>query len=140
MVATGRDAAAFLRAHGLRVTPQRVAVVRALRGHSHPTAEDVWEAVTHQQAGMSPATVYNALGRLEAAGVLTVIFTPEGRRYDLKTEPHEHIQCLSCGRLDDLPPLGGGRDWLDASVPEGWEQAGWHLMVEGLCPDCRGTS
>jgi Fe2+ or Zn2+ uptake regulation protein len=135
-MAAGGTPAERLRQAGLRVTPQRLAVIEALQRFSHPTAEDIFRDVTARHPAVSFATVYNTLAVLEAHGSLTVIPTPDGRRYDLKVVPHQHIRCSRCGRLADLPEWGD-RPWVEAVVPAGWAVDGWRLMVEGCCPACR---
>jgi Fur family peroxide stress response transcriptional regulator len=129
----------WLRQAGLRVTPQRLAVLEVLREASHPTAEDIFRAVTRRHPGVSFATVYNTLATLEAHGTVTVIATPEGRRYDTTVHPHQHIRCLRCGRIEDLPEWDG-TGWVEATRPAGWRVDGWRLMVVGFCPACRGIT
>lgn len=135
MLASG-DAAGLLRSSGLRATPQRIAVLKVLSMRSHPTAEEILEVLAPEHPGTSLATVYNTLSTLTEHGQVQAIGTTEGRRYDLRTDPHQHVYCRQCRRLADLPEWPG-EQWIRLALPAGWEGGPWRLMVEGLCPECR---
>jgi Fur family peroxide stress response transcriptional regulator len=130
------EAVLLLREAGLRVTPQRVAVLKALAAASHPTAEGILERILPEYPGTGLATVYNTLAALAARGRVLAIPSPEGRRYDLRTEAHQHVRCRRCGRVADLPEWPG-EEWVRAVLPAGWSAEGWQVMVEGLCDACR---
>jgi Fe2+ or Zn2+ uptake regulation protein len=133
------DDAVRLREAGLRVTPQRLAVLDALSRHSHPTADDIYREVAPGHPGLGLATVYNTLSVLADRGQVLVVDDRSGRRYDLRVEPHQHIRCRSCGTLADLPHWDD-RQWIDGAMPDGWAVDRWNLMAEGLCPDCRSKT
>ena len=54
--------AAVLRSHGLSVTAQRIAVLRAVTDNPHATADVVDAAVRTQLGAVSRQAVYDALG------------------------------------------------------------------------------
>ena len=56
------DAAGLLRQQGLNVTPQRLAVLRAVSGRPHLTADDVFEVVRADIGTISRRAVYDAVG------------------------------------------------------------------------------
>jgi Fur family peroxide stress response transcriptional regulator len=130
-----RDPVQRLRAAGLRVTPQRVAVLEALDASSHPTADEVYRRVAARYPQMGLATVYNTLAALARHGQVVAVNMADGRRYDLRTDPHQHIRCRSCGRVDDLPPWDDP-GWQATAVPTGWAVEQWTLLAEGVCPAC----
>ena len=128
-----------LRQAGLRVTPQRLAVLEALERQSHPTADDIHRMVAAHHPGFGLATVYNTLATLEAHGQVQVVDDRQGRRYDLRMDPHQHIRCRHCGRIEDLPPWDHTL-WLNDVTPAGWAVEAWTFVAEGLCPACRPES
>lgn len=134
---TTHEAVAKLRGAGLRVTPQRLAVLNALDHQSHPTAEDILGEVSAQFPGIGLATVYNVVSALTARGAALTVNGTGGRRYDLRTDPHQHIRCQQCGRLADLPEWVDSSAWSHSEVPEGWASDGVSVTVEGWCPACR---
>src|SRR4051812_5014437 len=64
------DQAARLRRHGLSVTAQRLAVLRAVNAHPHSTADDIDKAVRMSLGAVSRQAVYDALGVLTEKGLL----------------------------------------------------------------------
>src|SRR5438477_6006209 len=79
------------RARGVRVTPQRVAVYRALaEDPTHPTADAVFRRLRRAMPSVSPASVYRILDSLERAGLVRRVGTTEGiARYDANRERHQ---------------------------------------------------
>jgi len=86
-------------------TPQRLAILEYLEGNtSHPSAEDIFLAVSKKYQSMSFATVYNTLHALTKAGTLRELtIDPERKRYDPDTSGHHHLICVTCGRIADVP-------------------------------------
>lgn len=88
----------------LKLTPQRIAVYKYLKStNGHPSAEIIYKALHPEYPTMSLATVYKALKTLVEVDLIQEINVGEGNfRYDGNVCPHSHIQCLSCGRVDDI--------------------------------------
>lgn len=91
----------------LKLTPQRLAVYNYLiNTTSHPSADIIYTDIHIQYPTMSLATVYKALKTLVDVGLIQEINVGEGNfRYDGNAYPHPHLQCLSCGRVDDFKNL-----------------------------------
>jgi Fe2+ or Zn2+ uptake regulation protein len=102
----GRSAVmlAELKRAGLKLTPQRIAVVRELGGdETHPTAHELFERLRPSFPTMSFATVYNTLGALAEHGLLRSIRLGSVTRFDPNTSSHHHAVCDACGVIVDLP-------------------------------------
>lgn len=95
---------AIFREKKLKLTPQRIAVYKYLQSTmEHPSAETIYKALQPEYPTMSLATVYKALKTLVEVGLVSEINVGEGNfRYDGNSSCHPHIQCMSCGRVDDL--------------------------------------
>ena len=95
---------ARLRARGCSMTAQRRAILRWLDGNlSHPTATDVFEAITRDFPMASRATVYNTLALLEEIGALRALYDgAREARYDPNTARHHHRVCPVCGAIEDV--------------------------------------
>src|SRR4051812_26780656 len=92
-----------LRANGLRVTPQRLAVHGALQAlDRHATAEEVLERVHGTVPGVSLPTVYAALELLADLGHASRVHGGRAVRYDPRRDPHHHFVCGTCGAVADL--------------------------------------
>jgi len=126
-----RDAAARLRAAGLRPTRQRVALVRALfgQGDRHVTAEQLYAETQALDVGVSLATVYNSLHQFTRAGLLRELAIGSGRSYfDTNTGHHHHFFYEGTGQLVDVP----GELVQVASVPlppKGTEVSGVDVII-----------
>ncbi len=88
---------------GLKVTPQRVAVFRAVVELSnHPTAENVIDSIKPHYPNISVATVYKVLDSLVENGLLSKVKTEKGiTRYDAVMFPHHHLYCPGTDRIED---------------------------------------
>lgn len=130
-----------LRANGLRITPQRLAIVRlALSDTRHPSVEALYEAIRKDFPTTSLATVYKTLAMLRALGEVNVVDSRQGVvRYDGRDPlPHSHLTCLECGQIVDLalPEEDDLRQCVIRGYP-GWELSQGPNFY-GLCPACRG--
>ncbi|MCY0878609.1 MAG: Fur family transcriptional regulator [Firmicutes bacterium] len=124
-----------LQAVGLKATPQRLWVLEALRHLSHPPAEAIFRYVVARHPGLSLATVYHVLDKFEEAG-LVVSMEFHGKRYfDVRAEPHDHVHCRRCGRLDDVHRDPATR--LVFVANSAWHIDAETVLWEGLCPSCR---
>jgi Fe2+ or Zn2+ uptake regulation protein len=126
-----------LRERGWRVTAQRRAVAEALgTEHTHLTVEQVFDRARAILPEVSRATVYNTLNELVAMGEVTKVATG-GRPllYDANAvQSHQHLLCLSCGRLLDVDARG--EDELRPIEGHGYEIVRARIIFEGYCPNC----
>ncbi len=99
-----QEVEARLRERGCSMTAQRRAILRWLDGNlSHPTAADVFEAITRDFPMASRATVYNTLSLLEEIGAVRVLYDgPREARFDPNTDHHHHRVCPRCGAIEDV--------------------------------------
>lgn len=82
----------LLREHGIKVTPQRIAVYRALADLCHASVEQIRTKVAAEYPTMTVATVYNVLDCFTENGVITRLNTPKGcMYYDIATHNHHHL-------------------------------------------------
>ena len=64
------DNDALLRRHGLQVTAQRLAVLRAVSDRPHSTADDIDKVIRVELGAISRQAVYDALGVFTDKGLL----------------------------------------------------------------------
>ncbi len=90
---------------GLKVTPQRAVIMEFMMGtKSHPTAEEIYEAVKDALPGLSKGTLYNVLNALVDANILsTVVLEPGAIRYDANVSNHHHFIDVDTGQIYDIP-------------------------------------
>jgi Fur family transcriptional regulator, peroxide stress response regulator len=94
-----------LEAAGCRYTSQRASVFSYLQQvHSHPTADEVYQAVRREIPKISLATVYKALEALVEAHLATKLTNGDNSaRYDCRGEDHYHLRDVATGVIHDLP-------------------------------------
>lgn len=136
-----------LRAHGLKLTPQRIAIVRELSSDpTHPTAQELFERLRPALPTMSFATVYNALDTLASAGLCAGLsLSPGPARFDPNMEAHHHAVCDRCGMVRDVPSGGeeaaksaNTGDAGQKSFVPGFVVRSVEKIFRGLCAQCAG--
>ncbi len=130
--------AAALRAHGYRVTPQRLAIQEIVESLGrHVSADEIARESAARLPGISLPTVYSSLDALEEAGLLRRVAAGRGAAlYDAGPE-HHHLVCRRCGKVEDLDadlPLSAA---LSGARRRGFEPEGAEVVVRGLCRECR---
>lgn len=128
----------LLRQRGIQVTAQRLAVLRAVSGQPHITAEGVTEIVRNEIGAISLQSVYDTLALLVTEGVLRRI-EPAGspaRFEDRVRDNHHHLICRMCGRVVDVDCAVGSAPCLTASDDKGYEIDEAEVAYWGRCPDC----
>jgi Fur family transcriptional regulator, stress-responsive regulator len=132
------DPAELLRQHGIQVTAQRLAVLRAVSAQPHVTADAVAEAVRAEIGAISTQAVYDALGVLVAERLIRRI-QPAGsaaRYEDRVGDNHHHLICRVCGRVVDVDCAVGSAPCLTAADGSGYEIDEAEVAYWGRCPDC----
>lgn len=99
-----KNALEKLKLKQIRITPQRHAILTYMfKTNSHPSADEIYRTLEKDFPNMSVATVYNNLKVfLEAGLVEELLFGDNSSRYEIKNEPHYHIICRNCGKIEDV--------------------------------------
>lgn len=132
------DPADLLREHGLPITAQRIAVLRAVSGRPHATADDIAVDVRDGIGAISRQSVYDSLAILAEKGLIRRI-EPAGSpaRYEARTgDNHHHLICRSCGKTTDVDCATGHAPCLNASESHGFLIDEAEVIFWGTCPDC----
>lgn len=125
---------------GLAVTPQRLAVIKALLSSAeHPRADTICAMVRREHPHVSLATVHRTLEKLcEIGEARKVTSLHDSARYDGNVMPHHHVVCVKCRRVMDveipeLENLFKGREAIGD-----FRVLGTSLEVQALCSRCAG--
>ena len=135
------DPANLLRAHGLQITAQRLAVLRAVSARPHCTADQVADDVRADIGAISQQAVYDALRVLTDKHLIRRI-RPAGSPglYDPRVgDNHHHVICRSCGRTDDVDCAVGEAACMTAAHTE-YRIDEAELILWGTCPGCLAES
>ena len=92
-----------LRKEGLKITPQRIAVLEEIiKDKGHRESEDIYMAIKTRKTHVSRATVYRTLDILVQQGFARKLNLGDGRaRYETKIDSphHDHMICNNCGKI-----------------------------------------
>jgi Fur family transcriptional regulator, stress-responsive regulator len=132
----------LLRRHGLQVTAQRLAVLRAVSDRPHSAPDDIYTAVHAEIGAISRQTVYDALAVLTEKGLVRRI-QPAGspaRYEDRVGDNHHHLICRSCNRMVDVDCAVGDTPCLTAADDSGYEVHEAEVTYWGRCPECAAAT
>ncbi|MDR1975606.1 MAG: transcriptional repressor [Campylobacteraceae bacterium] len=96
------DLIPYLKERRLKVTPQRMSILKILNRCTHPSVDELYEEIQKDFPSISLATVYKNLNILKETGMVFEISTNAGKpRLDINIYPHAHIICKHCGSVED---------------------------------------
>ena len=129
-----------LRERGLKVTPQRLAIIEVLieMGDLHPGARLVYEEAKKKKKNLSLSTAYATLNELSCHGIIkTLQFDKMENRYDGNLEEHINLICERCKKiLDYKVPIAV--DQREVAKKTGFLITDTRLEYYGYCQECRG--
>jgi Fur family transcriptional regulator, ferric uptake regulator len=123
----------------MRLTTQRQIILEELaKVTSHPTANEVYDMVRKRLPRIGLGTVYRNLELMADSGVILKLEVGgTQKRFDATVDPHYHIRCSGCGRVDDIEiPVQHHINEVARTACD-YEILGHHIEFSGLCKDCR---
>ncbi|MEB2301854.1 MULTISPECIES: peroxide-responsive transcriptional repressor PerR [Lysinibacillus] len=137
-----QDALDTLKTTGVRITPQRHAILEYLiQTMAHPTADEIYKALEGKFPNMSVATVYNNLRVFREVGLVKELtFGDASSRFDFVTNDHYHMICECCGKIVDFHYPGLDEIEHFASQVTGFDVHSHRLEIYGTCPSCKDVS
>lgn len=130
-----------LRAAGMQVTAQRLAVYQAVESSPHAMADDIYQAVLEELGVVSRQAVYDALNAMAENGIIRRI-QPAGSpaRYEHRVDNHHHLVCRSCSKLIDIDCAVGEAPCLEPQHDHGYEIDEAEVTYWGICPSCQSKN
>jgi Fur family ferric uptake transcriptional regulator len=134
------EALKVLKRKGLRMTPQRQAIVsEVMRAKGHISAPAIAARVQSRMPGVTPSTIYRTLDVLEDVGIISHSHLERGAEYHHAGESgHVHLTCSRCGAEDDLSL--DEAESLERLIMRhrGFRPDLTHFAISGLCRSCQG--
>lgn len=137
-----RNAIDLLTEHGIRPSPQRVAIMDYLLCHkTHPTVDNVYAAMLPNMPTLSKTTVYNTLKILEEKGAIQVLNIDEkNAHYDAEETIHAHFLCQNCNKIFDIFFDKDRQEHIagltKTSNLKPFSITSTQINYKGICPDC----
>ena len=132
----------LLRQHGMQVTAQRLAIMRAVSSRTHATADELIDDVRAVIGSISRQAVYDTLGVLVEKNLVRRI-QPAGsaaQYEDRVGDNHHHLICRGCGTMFDIDCAVGAAPCLTAVNNHGFEIDEAEVIYWGHCLPCRKTA
>ncbi len=129
----------LLREHGLQVTAQRLAIMRAVSSRPHATADELIDDVRAVIGSISRQAVFGTLNILVEKNLVRRI-QPAGsaaRYEDRVGDNHHHLICRGCGTTFDIDCALGATPCLVVDDDHGFEIDEAEVIYWGRCPPCR---
>ncbi len=127
---------------GLKVTPQRMEIYKALwASKEHPSAEAIYEEVHKTMPNVSFDTVNRTLNTLAEMGAAFIVEgTGDVRRFDANCENHQHIKCIKCKKIFDFSHKTFENIQVPESIAGDFKVLRATVYIEGLCKTCQENS
>jgi Fur family ferric uptake transcriptional regulator len=122
-----------------RMTNEREVIIDEIRrSKNHPTLDFLFERVKKQLPRIGLSTVYRNLETMSDAGIIQKIeIGGRKKRYEWNTEPHGHIICTLCQRIEDVELDQAQKQSLVSVHDRGYKIGGYRIEFFGLCPKCQ---
>ena len=133
------ESIASLRQAGVRITPQRQAILRYLiSSHTHPTADEIYQALSPDFPNISVATIYNNLRVFKDIGIVKELtYGDSSSRFDFNTHNHYHIICEQCGKIVDFQyPQLNEIERLAQNMTD-FDVTHHRMEIYGVCKECQ---
>lgn len=139
MIETIDECIAHLKQHNVRITPQRYAILAYLiETDTHPTADDIYQALMNKFSSMSVATIYNSLKLFIRLNLVTELkYGDTSSRFDFMGHKHYHVICMTCGQIDDIHYEGLATVEQLAHEKTQYNIMSHRLELYGVCPECQ---
>ncbi len=126
------------RRHRLKITPQRVAIYRALlQSDLHPTADRMYQTVREEYPSISFDTVNRTLLTFAGLGLVDVVEVFGGpKRFDPNTDDHHHVHCMACGQIIDFANESYTRLEVPAMIARKFKVISKRVVLKGYCLAC----
>ncbi|AAK42412.1 transcriptional repressor [Saccharolobus solfataricus] len=96
------DLANLLRQRNLKVTPQRIAILKLIMRGGHYSGEQIYEELKKTEPSISLSTVYNTLETLKESGILNSFEANGITWFEINRKPHVNVFCIDSNRIIDL--------------------------------------
>ncbi len=126
-----------LKESGLKVTPQRLAIIEFLSEYGHLSIAKMYELVKEKFPSISLATIYKNVNAMIDNGFLKEVkIIGEDSRYELNYGEHSHVVCRECGRVVDID-LDTSNIYKEAKEKSNIKVESSSMVFYGVCGNCR---
>ncbi len=123
----------------IRLTTQRQILLEELsKVNSHPTACELYEMVRKRLPRIGLGTVYRNLELMADSGmILKLELGGAQKRFDATTDPHYHVRCSICGKMEDITVAVQEAITDNVNHKTSYKILGHNVEFTGECPTCQ---
>jgi len=126
----------LLKNHNLKVTPQRIEIVKILSAYGHINVDDLYKALQGKFPTLSLATIYKNIHAMTNKSFLNEVKIPNQKNvYELKKQEHSHVVCSKCNDIMDIN-LDTSTLINQASSKTNYQLTKSSIVLNGICPKC----
>ncbi len=115
----------------LKITPQRLAILKELDMKGHATIEEIYENIKELFPSISLATIYKNINALKSHNIVSEVCLHQKPKYEIQKEPHAHFICEKCGYVEDIP-----FDDIEKKLEKRYPHSKKELYIYGNCENC----
>ena len=116
----------------LKITPQRLAILKELESRGHANIEEIYENIKELFPSISLATIYKNINALKSENIVSEVCLHQKPKFEIVKTPHAHFICEKCGYVEDIP-FDNVLKQLDKKYPNSKKE----LYIYGYCEKCR---
>jgi len=119
----------------LKITPQRLAILKELENKGHASIEEVYENIKEVFPSISLATIYKNINALKDEGIVSEICLHQKPKYEISKESHAHFICKKCGKVEDI----SFDEVIDKNFSNKYPNTQKEVYIYGICKDCKNN-
>jgi Fe2+ or Zn2+ uptake regulation protein len=123
----------LLQSSHLKITPQRLAILKELEAKGHANIEEIYEDIKEMFPSISLATIYKNITALKEEGIISEVCLHQKPKFEIKKDPHAHFICKVCGKVEDIPMDDVINPKINAKYPDSEKE----LYIYGVCKECQ---
>ncbi|MCI5210138.1 MAG: transcriptional repressor [Candidatus Electrothrix sp. ATG2] len=122
-----------------RLTTQRQILFEELsKVNTHPTAIELYDRVRKRLPKIGLGTVYRNLELMADSGIIGAVeLCGNQKRFDPTPDPHYHVRCSVCGKLEDIDIDVQEIMTKSADERSSYQILGHNVEFAGECPACQ---
>ncbi len=117
----------------LKITPQRLAILKEIDKMGHASIEEIYENVNELFPSISLATIYKNINALKNENIISEIPLHQKVRYEITKKPHAHFICKKCSSIEDVPL----KDIVKRDINKRYPDSQKEIYIYGICQKCK---
>ncbi len=127
----------ILKAHNLKATPQRLAILEAIEYYGHISIDNLFMQIRDKFSTISQATIYKNINSMKDSFLLQEVKLPNQKSvYEITKENHSHFMCNNCGEVIDID-IDISNELMPLSSKYNFSIQKSDLILSGNCQKCQ---